>query len=129
MALLPTIGDHIIEGMDVEGLTNDLQEKSRAARLARVSRTSSPDGSSVRQDQDFRLDMDSSIISSVPEDSSVLASTTLGESTLSWVDDLPTPSRNNVVGGSPDPSALAYSATESGTESSRNESPSRDVST
>lgn len=128
MALLPTIGEHIVEGMDVEGLTNDLQEKSRAARLSRTSRPSSPDGSPVRQDHDSRSDMGSSVISSIPEDSSVLASTSLGESTRSWVQDFSATSRNNVVESSPDPSALAYSSTESAPGSSRNGSPSRAVS-
>ena len=84
MALLPTIGEHIIEGMDVEGLTNDLQEKSRASRLTRNSRPVSPESQPPRYtpvDVDARSDMESSIISSVPE-----VGTTLGNSTQSWVD-------------------------------------------
>ena len=84
MALLPTIEEHIIEGMDVEGLTNDLQEKTRASRLSRNSSPVSPESQPPKHgltDADARSDMESSIISSVPE-----ASTTLGDSTQSWVD-------------------------------------------
>jgi len=84
MALLPTIGEHIIKGMDVEGLTNDLQERSRASKLLRnsgpVSPVSQPPEYSPT-DTDARSDMESSIISSAPE-----VGTTLGDSTQSWVD-------------------------------------------
>ena len=84
MALLPTIGEHIIEGMDVEGLTNDLQEKSRASKHVRNSRPISPESQppgSTPADTDARSDMGSSIISSAPD-----VGTTLGNSTQSWVD-------------------------------------------
>ena len=84
MALLPTIGEHIIEGMDVEGLTNELQEKSRASKLVRNPGPVSPENQppeSTPTDTDTRSDMGSSIISSAPE-----AGTTLGDSTQSWVD-------------------------------------------
>lgn len=84
MALLPTIGEHIIEGMDVEGLTNDLQARSRASKHVRNSRPVSPESQppkSTPADTDARSDMESSIISSVPE-----VGTTLGDSTQSWVD-------------------------------------------
>jgi len=84
MALLPTIGEHIIEGMDVEGLTNDLQERSRASKLVRNSRPVSPESQPPKHtpaDTDTRSDVESSIISSAPE-----VGTTLGDSTQSWVD-------------------------------------------
>jgi peroxin-3 len=84
MALLPTIGEHIIDGMDVEGLTNDLQEKTRASRFSRNSSPASPESQPPKHaptDADARSDMESSIVSSVPE-----ANTTLGDSTQSWVD-------------------------------------------
>jgi peroxin-3 len=84
MALLPTIGEHIIEGMDVEGLTNELQEKSRASKLVRNSRPMSPESQPALPtpaDTEARSDMDSSIISSIQE-----VGTTLGDSTQSWVD-------------------------------------------
>ena len=97
MALLPTIGEHIIEGMDVEGLTNDLQEKSRASRLVRNSRPESPESQPPKPtpaDTDARSDMESSIISSAPE-----VGTTLGDSTQSWVDGFSLgPSRENLNG-------------------------------
>ena len=84
MALLPTIGEHIIEGMDVEGLTNELQEKSRASKLARSSRPMSPESRLPQHtpaDTDAGSDMGSSITSSAPD-----VGTTLGDSTQSWVD-------------------------------------------
>lgn len=127
MALLPTIGEHIVEGMDVEGLTNDLQEKSRAARLSRTtSRPGSPDVRQQLLDQDGRSDMGSSVVSSIPEDSSLLASTNMGDSTRSWVNEFSATSSQ--VEGSPNPSSLGNSLVDSGTgASSRDESPSRDV--
>ena len=84
MALLPTIGEHIIKGMDVEGLTNDLQEKSRASKLVRNSMPASLENWPPKYtpvDTDARSDMESSIISSAPG-----VGTTLGDSTQSWVD-------------------------------------------
>lgn len=83
MSLLPTIGEHIIEGMDVEGLTNDLQEKSRASKLVRNSRPTSPESQPPQHtptDTYARSDVESSIIS-IQE-----VGTTLGDSTQSWVD-------------------------------------------
>ena len=97
MALLPTIGEHIIEGMDVEGLTNDLQEKSRASRLVRNSRPDSPESQppkSTPADTDARSDVESSIISSAPE-----VGTTLGDSTQSWVDGFSLGSSRENLGG------------------------------
>lgn len=112
MALLPTIGEHIIEGMDVEGLTNDLQEKSRASRLVRNSRPESPESQlpkSIPADTDARSDMESSIISSVPE-----VGTTLGDSTQSWVDGLSLgSSRENLGGEGRPPNSLGASMIES----------------
>jgi len=112
MALLPTIGEHIIEGMDVEGLTNDLQEKSRASRLVRDSRPESPENQppkSTPADTDARSDMESSIISSAPE-----VGTTLGDSTQSWVDGLSLgSSRVNLGGEGGPPNSLGASMIES----------------
>ena len=112
MALLPTIGEHIIEGMDVEGLTNDLQEKSRASRLVRNSRPESPESQlpkSIPADTDARSDMESSIISSAPE-----VGTTLGDSTQSWVDGLSLgSSRENLDGEGRPPNSLGASMIES----------------
>jgi peroxin-3 len=102
MALLPTIGEHIIEGMDVEGLTNELQEKSRASKLARSSRTMSPDRRPPQHtppDTDAGSDMGSSIISSVPD-----VGTTLGDSTQSWVDGFSLRSSRENLNGEGDPS-------------------------
>ena len=112
MGLLPTIGEHIIEGMDVEGLTNDLQEKSRASKLVQNSRPESPERSQPPKptpaDTDARSDMESSIISA-PE-----VATTLGDSTQSWVDGFSLrSSRENSNGEGGPPNSLGASMIES----------------
>jgi peroxin-3 len=102
MALLPTIGEHIIEGMDVEGLTNELQEKSRASKLARNSRPMSPESRLPQHtpaDTDAGSDMGSSIISSAPD-----VGTTLGDSTQSWVDEFSLRSSRDNLNGEGHPS-------------------------
>jgi peroxin-3 len=102
MALLPTIGEHIIKGMDVEGLTNDLQKKSRATKLAQNSRPISPESqppSYTPTDTDARSDMESSDISSIQE-----VGTTLGDSTQSWVDGFSLRSSREDSNGEGDPS-------------------------
>ena len=104
MALLPTVGEHIIEGMDVEGLTNELQEKSRASRVARNSGLMSPESQPPKHastDTDARSDMGSSTISSVPE-----VGTTLGDSTRSWVDGFSLRSSRENLSGEAEPSNL-----------------------
>ena len=124
MALLPTIGEHIIEGMDVEGLTNELQEKSRASKLARNSRPISPESQppqNTPSDTDTRSDVGSSIISSFQE-----LNTTLGDSTQSWVDGFSLRSSRENSNAEGDPSnSLRASMAESVTTtsaSSRSES-------
>jgi peroxin-3 len=122
MALLPTIGEHIIEGMDVEGLTNELQEKSRASKLVRNSRPVSPESQPPKlslTDADTRSDMESSVISSTPE-----VGTTLGDSTQSWVDGFSLRSLREGLNGEGEPSnSLRASIIESvNTTSSRTES-------
>jgi len=104
MALLPTVGEHIIEGMDVEGLTNELQEKSRASRVARNSGLISQESQPPKHaptDTDARSDMGSSTISSVPE-----VGTTLGDSTQSWVDGFSLRSSRENLNGEAEPSNL-----------------------
>ena len=117
MALLPTVGEHIIEGMDVEGLTNDLQEKSRASRLVRNSRPMSPESQPPKHapaDTDARSDMGSSTISSLPE-----VGTTLGDSTQSWVDGSSLRLSRENLNGEADPSnSLGASIIESVTTTS-----------
>jgi peroxin-3 len=125
MALLPTVGERIIEGMDVEGLTNDLQEKSRASRLARNSGLMSPESQPPKYtptDTDARSDMGSSTISSVQE-----VGTTLGDSTQSWVDGYSLRSSRENFNGEAEPSnslgasmieSIATTSTSSQAESS-----------
>lgn len=110
MALLPAIGEHIIDGMDVEGLTSELQEKSRASKLVRNSRPVSPESQPPKYapaDTDARSDVGSSIISSVLE-----VGTTLGDSTRSWVDGFSLGSSGVILNGEPSNSPRA-SMTES----------------
>ena len=125
MASLPTIGEHIIKGMDVEGLTNDLQEKSRAAKLAQSSRPISPESQPTPRtptDTDARSDLESSDISSIQE-----VGTTLGDSTQSWVDGFSLRSSRENSNGEGDPSnslrasmikSIATTSTSSKAESS-----------
>lgn len=116
MALLPTIGEHIIEGMDVEGLTNELQEKTRASKLLQNSRPISPESqprSQTPADTDARSDMESSIVSSVPG-----VSTTLGDSTQSWVDGFSLRSSRENLSGEGDPNSVRSSMIESITTTS-----------
>ena len=120
MALLPTLGEHIIEGMDVEGLTNELQEKSRASKLSRSSRPMSPESQPpvyTPTDTDTRSDMDSSIISSIQN-----VGTTLGNSTQSWVDGFSLrSSRENLDGEGDPPNSVSSSVVESVTTSTSSE--------
>ncbi|KAI8989028.1 Peroxin-3 [Trametes punicea] len=88
MALLPTLGAHILRDMDVEGVTQELQSFSRASkgRLEPQHAAAASDSSSVDHprgpDTDVRSDSESvSVISSsdgVP--------TELSASSTSWVD-------------------------------------------
>ena len=111
MALLPTIGEHIIEGMDVEGLTNELQERTKASKLVQNSRPMSPESQPPPQtpaDTDTRSDMGSSIVSSVPD-----VGTTLGDSTQSWVDGFSLRSSRENSNGEGDPNSVRSSMIES----------------
>jgi peroxin-3 len=102
MALLPTIGANIVDGMDVEGLTTDLQEKSRAARISRTP-DRSPQATSPTSatrlhlhEQDSRSDMGSSVFSSaLDEGFSMTSSVNLGDSQRSWVRELSADSRSS----------------------------------
>ncbi|KAI0332155.1 hypothetical protein GY45DRAFT_1344771 [Cubamyces sp. BRFM 1775] len=91
MALLPTLGAHILQDMDVEGVTQELQSYSRASRerlelqppSSAPSETSST-GHSRGQDTDIRSDNGSvSVISSADG-----ATTELSASSTSWVDSM-----------------------------------------
>ncbi|KAI0786964.1 Peroxin-3 [Abortiporus biennis] len=107
MALLPTLGQCIIEGMDVEGVTQELQSQSRAAKVAAIQESHSqvimpppPSESSLASsielapvhehnhthEHDARSENDSvSVISlTSPEDGTSISD--LAASSQSWVD-------------------------------------------
>ena len=106
MALLPTLGKHILQGMDVEGVTQELQSYSRApkARLE-LQPPAAPSESSVTSsvgsvrppDADVRSDNGSvSVVSSmdgVPTDMSA--------SSASWVDQFSSMGSSQVSAVSP----------------------------
>lgn len=94
MALLPTLGTHILEGMDVEGVTEELQSQSKASK-ARIEYQVPPPpseysvASSVEivqsREQDGRSENGSvSVVSSTGVEE--INTSDLGSSSLSWVD-------------------------------------------
>lgn len=94
MALIPTLGEQILVELDVEGVTHELQTKSRAFRmpshpLPPPSESSMASSIELIQDQDTRSDAESASVSSFSgqDDAS-----NLGESSQSWVDQFSTQS-------------------------------------
>ncbi|KII85718.1 hypothetical protein PLICRDRAFT_56925 [Plicaturopsis crispa FD-325 SS-3] len=96
MALMPTLGRHILEEMDVEGVTNELQSRSRASKATSSLRSRSISPSPLAQSQssiassaemlderDARSDAGSASLSSY---SGVNDNSNLSESSTSWVD-------------------------------------------
>ncbi|KII91963.1 hypothetical protein PLICRDRAFT_173744 [Plicaturopsis crispa FD-325 SS-3] len=96
MALMPTIGEQILKEMDVEGVTNELQSKSKASKAASALRSRSISPSPIAPSQsslassaellhegDARSDAGSTSVSS---HSGANDSSNLGESSTSWVD-------------------------------------------
>ncbi|KAI0657624.1 Peroxin-3 [Cubamyces menziesii] len=87
MALLPTLGAHILQDMDVEGVTQELQSYSKASKErletqapSAPSETSSVDHSRA-QDTDIRSDNGSVSVISSNDD----VTTDLSASSTSWV--------------------------------------------
>ena len=108
MALLPTLGPHILQGMDVEGVTQELQSFSSKAPKARVelqhptapsesSATSSVDVGVRIQEADGRSDNGSVSVASdaVP--------TEMSASSTSWVDQFSSMGSSQVSAVSPAP--------------------------
>lgn len=87
MALLPTLGEQILVELDVEGVTHELQTKSRAHRLS-IEPAPPPSESSMAssielvRDQDIRSDVESASASSISGQED--GSSHLGESAQSW---------------------------------------------
>jgi peroxin-3 len=101
MALLPTLGKRIIEGMNVEEVTEQLQSLSRASKAASakpllppaLSDSSVSSGTGVQvQVEDAKSDNDSvSVVSAPGQDDSTGTSrlnSSMAESSMSWVDQL-----------------------------------------
>ncbi|KAI0073533.1 hypothetical protein K474DRAFT_1666445 [Panus rudis PR-1116 ss-1] len=93
MALLPTLGAHILNGMDVEGITQDLQAQSRAAKAVPppgepspppVQEPKSPNGDSSEQDTRSENGSISVISAGAQEDGA--STSDLAASSNSWVD-------------------------------------------
>ncbi|CCL99374.1 uncharacterized protein FIBRA_01392 [Fibroporia radiculosa] len=109
MALLPTLSRHILEGMDVEGVTNELQAFSKASKTpngqAESQPSAPPSHASIipsielsSPSQDGHMENGSvSFISSVQDND---ASPTMSASTTSWTDPFPDLSRKPSTIGS-----------------------------
>jgi peroxin-3 len=92
MALIPTLGKQILDELDVEGVTHELQTKSKAFRTP--SEPPPPSESSIASsveflhEQDTRSDVESASVSSVSGQDEGGTSLSLGDSSQSWVDQL-----------------------------------------
>ncbi|OSX56831.1 hypothetical protein POSPLADRAFT_1062339 [Postia placenta MAD-698-R-SB12] len=91
MALLPTLGKHVLEGMDVEGVTAELQSMSKPSRSPKpasppeTSLASSVELTSPVVADELSENGSVSIISSVHENGTSLHTP---DSSMSWVDQL-----------------------------------------
>lgn len=88
MALLPSLGQHILEGMDVEGVTQELQSYSKSSQRTYdqpPSESSMTSSLELRSDNghDARSEISSMSMISGPEDAS---SSHMAGSSHSWVD-------------------------------------------
>lgn len=82
MALLPTLGDQILEDMDVEAITKELQNRSKARNARHPSQASSSLASSIDvvQEHDVRSE-NGSVAHSVASTSFSLADPDSGPTT------------------------------------------------
>ena len=102
MALLPTLGTNILEGMDVEGVTQELQSQSRTPKPTpevsevQVVLPQPPASEPPSQENDSRSENGSvSVISSAGQEDS--ATSDLAASSTSWVDQFSTVSSSQIV--------------------------------
>lgn len=96
MALLPTLGEHILSGMDVEGVTQELQSYSKASKptSTQLPPPEQPSSSSVASsievlqppEPDTRSENDSASIISGPTQDDAASTSDLAASSQSWVD-------------------------------------------
>lgn len=109
MALLPTLGKHVLEGMDVEGVTAELQSMSKPSRSPKpasppeTSLASSVELTSPVVADELSENGSVSIISSVHENGTSMHTP---DSSMSWVDQLSMQS-------SQEPGAIAAAASTS----------------
>ncbi|KZT63513.1 hypothetical protein DAEQUDRAFT_770534 [Daedalea quercina L-15889] len=109
MALLPTLGRHILEGMDVEGVTSELQSYSKSAKTStepqipispsESSLTSSMELVSRPQHPDHSENSSFSMLQSVQENG-VPTPTDLSASSASWVDQFSSMQSSELANGS-----------------------------
>lgn len=89
MALLPSLGKHIIEGMDVEGVTYELQSFTKASKSQLQPQLPAPSSQSsieLARSHDVRSENGSiSVISSIQEGG---GTSDLTASSTSWMDQL-----------------------------------------
>lgn len=116
MALLPTLGEQILEELDVEGVTHELQSKSRVSRVSSIeppppphSESSTTSSIELLQDQDTRSDVESVSMSSFSgqDEATGATSSRLGESSQSWVDQFSTESSRPSSSRQPSTSAAS----------------------
>jgi len=109
MALLPTLGRHILEGMDVEGVTGELQSYSKSAKSSSESPSAVPASESSLTNSmelvskphhpDHSENSSFSMLQSV-EENGVATPTDLSASSASWVDQFSSMQSSQVANGS-----------------------------
>ena len=113
MALLPNLGHNVLEGMNIEALTAELQELAQISKQEKVSQVSLPPRPSspaisaqepISSDSDIRSENGSVSVVSYPEHDGDVASPDLEASTTSWVENM-SPNPGSQASHSPDPSS------------------------
>jgi peroxin-3 len=93
MALIPTLGEQILDELDVEAIIHELQTKSRSFRMPSEpppppSESSIASSVELLREQDTRSDVESASASSISGHEESGMSLDHGESSHSWVDQL-----------------------------------------
>lgn len=115
MALLPTLGRKILDGMDVEAVTSELQAMSKAAKaqaaVLELQTPSAPSDSSASSSvqgpsgsEDARSDNGSVSVISAQDDT---AASDLGTSTVSWVENMSVSDQASQQSHSPEASSTS----------------------
>lgn len=102
MALLPTLAAHIFEGMDVEGVTRELQLQTRVSRAQTAiqtpvlsSETSSVEIQPSPSINDAQSENGSVSVISYPGPEDTVSSPALAASSQSWVEHMSVPSASH----------------------------------